>query len=124
MALLDGRGGREILEVAAAPLLVWSGGRGVRSIQALLPSCLRANRLESIWLSPLGPGLLPTLGCQCHWVLAESLAGPAEGWMRQCSAWVTPGAELHPGAQEHPVDAHWAALSFPRSCGDGGHMLL
>lgn len=29
MALLDGRGGRENLEVAAAPLLVWSGGGGV-----------------------------------------------------------------------------------------------
>lgn len=62
MALLNGRGGREILEVEAAPLLVWSAGEGDEECPGSAPQLSEANRLESIWLSPQAQACFPPRG--------------------------------------------------------------
>lgn len=62
MALLNGCGGREILEVAAAPLLVWRGEEGDEECPGSAPQLSEANRLESIWLSPQEQACFPPWG--------------------------------------------------------------
>lgn len=53
-------------------------GEGGEAHPGSAPQLSEADRLESIWLSPSpptpDPGLPPTLGRQCHWVLAEGSA--------------------------------------------------
>lgn len=90
VALLGGHSGREILEVAATPLPVWSGGVGWEHPGPCSPA-VRGKSTGVHLAVPTGLGMLPILGHQ-------SSAGAAEGLVDQLCLG-TPGAERHPGVR-------------------------
>lgn len=75
MALLDGCGSREILEVATAPLLSGVTGEWPEPCSPAVQGKLTGVHLAV----PTSSGSLPILEHQRCWALATSSASPAEG---------------------------------------------